>query len=64
VISTLKHKGEKFHYLCILLYLKEEGFKVDSHPFKEEIELIPNHLIEITDSFIEPKPKGFGSEKN
>lgn len=58
-----KNKGEKFHFLCILLYLKAEGFKVDNHALKGEIELIPNHLIEIIDSFVEPKPKGFGSKK-
>lgn len=59
-----QNKGEKFHHLCILLYLKAEGFKVDDQVLKEEIECIPYRLIEIIDSFTEPKPKGFGRRSN
>jgi len=55
-----QNKGEKFHHLCILLFLKENGFKVDNHTLKEEIECIPYRLSEIINSFTEPKPKGFG----
>lgn len=59
-----QNKGEKFHYLCILLYLKAEGIEVDEHELKEEIERISYSLGEIVKSFDKPKPMGFGSNIN
>ena len=59
-----QNKGEKFHYLCILLYLKAEGIKVDEHELREEIDRISYGLGEIVKSFDKPKPIGFGSLDN
>lgn len=59
-----QNKGEKFHYLCILLFLRDNLFEVDNHALKEEIECIPYRLLEIINSFTESKPKGFGRRIN
>ncbi|KOP80655.1 hypothetical protein AMS59_04590 [Lysinibacillus sp. FJAT-14745] len=59
-----QNKGEKFHYLCILLFLRDNLFEVDNHALKEEIECIPYRLLEIISSFEEPKPKGFGRKNS
>lgn len=55
-----QNKGEKFHYLCVLLFLRENGIQIDEQKLKEEIEGIPYHLHEIVKSFEEPKQEGFG----
>lgn len=55
-----QNKGEKFHYLCMLLFLREQWVEVDKHDLQRELDLIPFRLQEIADSYIEPKPIGFG----
>ncbi len=55
-----QNKGEKFHHLCVLLFLKENGIQIDEQELKEEIEGIPYHLNEIIKSFEEPMQEGFG----
>lgn len=58
-----QNMGEKFHYLCTLLYLKANGIQVDEQELKEEIEGIPYRLHEITKSYDKPKPVGFGNSE-
>lgn len=59
-----QNKGEKFHYLCILLFLKANGIQIDGQVLKEEIECIQYRLLEIVKSFAKPRPEGFGRRNN
>lgn len=58
-----QNKGQRFHYLCMLLLLQESNIEVDREVLQKEISYISDDLGAIIQSFEETKPLGFGLVK-